>query len=217
MEGLLDALGAEGTLVVPTHTNWNSDPAAWGNPPVPEDWWPVIRAEMPAYDPRVTPSPEMGAIAEAVRTWPGARRSDHPHFSFAAVGPRAQAVTSGHALESGFGQRSPLARVHELDGDVLLLGTGHGSNSSLHMAEHLVPDPPRERSGAAVATPAGRRWVSWEDVVADEGDFEALGAAFDATGRTRIGPVGEGEARLMRQRELVEFAVGWLVEHRARR
>ena len=184
---------------------------------MPEDWWPVIRAEMPAYDPRVTPSPEMGAIAEAVRTWPGARRSDHPHFSFAAVGPRAQAVTAGHALESGFGQRSPLARVHELDGDVLLLGTGHGSNSSLHMAEHLVPDPPRERSGAAVATPAGRRWVSWEDVVADEGDFEALGAAFDATGRTLIGPVGEGEARLMRQRELVEFAVGWLVEHRAGR
>ena len=59
--------------------------------------------------------------------------------------------------------------------------------------------------------------MSWEDVVADEADFEALGAAFDATGRTRTGPVGEGEARLMRQRELVEFAVAWLAEHRAAR
>ena len=59
--------------------------------------------------------------------------------------------------------------------------------------------------------------MSWEDVVADETDFEALGAAFDATGRTRTGRVGEGEARLMRQRELVEFAAGWLEENRPRR
>lgn len=214
VEGLLDALAPDGTLVVPTHTNGNSDPASWSNPPVPEDWWPAIRDEMPAYDPRVTPAPEMGAIAETVRTWPGARRSAHPHFSFAAIGPQAAAVTDGHELDSGFGERSPLARVHDLDGDVLLLGVGHGSNSSLHLAEHRVPDPPRERSAAAVATPAGRRWVSWEDVVADEQDFEALGAAFDATGRTRTGRVGEGEARLMRQRELVEFAVGWLGANR---
>ena len=104
--------------------------------------------------------------------------------------------------------------MRDRDGDVLLLGVGHGSNSSLHLAEHLVPDPPRETSSAALMTPEGRRWVTWEDVVADEDDFERLGAAFDATGATRIGPVGEGEARLMRQRELLEFAVGWLVENR---
>ena len=107
-----------------------------------------------------------------------------------------------------------MARAHDLDADVLLLGVGHGSNSSLHLAEHRVPDPPRERSSAAVSTPAGRRWLSWEDVVADEQDFERLGAEFDATGRTRTGRVGEGEARLMRQRELVEFAARWLATNR---
>jgi aminoglycoside 3-N-acetyltransferase len=214
VEGLLDALGPEGTLVVPTHTGGNSDPATWRNPPVPEHWWAVIRDAMPAFDARKTPSDHMGAIAEAARAWPRARRSAHPQLSFAAIGPHAETVTAGHVLDSGFGERSPLARVHDLDGDVLLLGVGHGSNSSLHLAEHRVPDPPRERSAAAVATADGRRWLSWEDVVADEEDFERLGAAFDATGRTRAGRVGEGEARLMRQRELVAFAVGWLVEHR---
>jgi aminoglycoside 3-N-acetyltransferase len=214
VEGLLDALGADGTLVVPTHTTGNSDPAAWSNPPVPESWWPAIRAEMPAFDPRIKPAPRMGAIAEAVRSWPGARRSAHPQVSFAAVGARAEEITAGRALDSGFGERSPVARVQDSDGDVLLLGAGHGSNSSLHLAEHRVPDPPRERSAAAVATPGGRRWVEWEDVVANGDDFEELGAAFDATGRTKVGRVGEGEARLMRQRELVEFAVGWLRENR---
>jgi aminoglycoside 3-N-acetyltransferase len=104
--------------------------------------------------------------------------------------------------------------VRDRDGDVLLLGTGHGSNSSLHLAEHHVPDPPRETSSAALMTPEGRRWVTWEDVVADEEDFEQLGAAFDAGGRTRRGPAGEGEGRLMRQRELLDFALAWLTENR---
>jgi aminoglycoside 3-N-acetyltransferase len=214
VEALLDALGPDGTLVVPTHTGGNSEPSQWQAPPVPEDWWPVIRATMPAFDPAVTPTRGLGAVVEVARTWPGARRSAHPQVSFAAVGPQAEAVTANHALDSGFGERSPLARIHDLDGDVLLLGAGHGSNTSLHLAEYRVPDPPREASGAAVMGPDGRRWVTWEDVVADESDFEPLGAAFDATGAVTIGPVGVGQARLMRQRELVGFAVGWMVENR---
>ena len=212
---LLDALGPEGTLVVPTHTGANSDPAEWRHPPVPEAWWPVIRAHMPAFDPRVTPARGLGIVAEVARTWPGARRSAHPQDSFAAIGPEARTITAGHALESGLGERSPLARIFDLDGDVLLLGVGHGSNTSLHLAEHRIPLPRREAYGAAVASPdGGRRWATWEDVVADESDFEVLGAAFDASGASQAGPVGAGQARLMRQRELVAFAVGWLTDHR---
>jgi aminoglycoside 3-N-acetyltransferase len=212
---LLDALGPEGTLVVPTHTGGNSDPAGWGAPPVPEAWWPVIREHMPAFDPAVTPTRGLGVIPEVARTWPGALRSDHPQTSFAAIGPAAAEITAGHALDSAFGERSPLARIEALDGDVLLLGAGHGSNSSLHLAEHRVPNPARETSAAAVMTPEGRRWAEWEDVVADEEDFGALGAAFDATAAVRIGTVGRAEARLMRQRDLVAFGVEWMVGHRS--
>jgi aminoglycoside 3-N-acetyltransferase len=214
VEALLDALGPAGTLVVPTHTSGNSEPSQWQKPPVPEAWWPVVRATMPAYDPDVTPSQHVGVVPEVARTWPGARRSAHPQVSFAVIGTQAETVTAGHALESGFGEQSPLARIHDLDGDVLLLGAGHGSNSSMHLAEYRVPGPPREAHGAAVMGPDGRRWATWDDVVAEEGDFEALGAAFDATGALKAGRVGGGEARLMRQRELVAFAVGWMAEHR---
>ncbi|WP_431882858.1 aminoglycoside N(3)-acetyltransferase [Micromonospora gifhornensis] len=217
VQALLDAVGPDGTLVVPTHTPGNTDPGGWQNPPVPESWWPVIREHMPPFDPAVTPSQFMGVIAETVRTWPGARRSDHPQVSFAALGPAAEAVVTGHQLDDMLGERSPLGAVYRLDGDVLLLGVGHRNNTSLHLAEYRMPDPPRRQESSAVRTDTGQSWAGWEDVATDEGDFDQLGAAFEATGRARIGRVGAAESRLMRQRELVDFAVDWFAVHRPRR
>ncbi|MEV2240611.1 AAC(3) family N-acetyltransferase [Micromonospora sp. NPDC049891] len=217
VQALLDSLGPEGTLVVPTHTPDNTDPAGWRHPPVPETWWPVIRAHMPGFDPSVTPSRWMGVVAETVRTWPGARRSDHPQVSFAAVGPAAEAVVTGHRLDDMLGEHSPLGAVYRLDGDVLLLGAAHGSNTSLHLAEYRLPDPPRRREGSAVRTPTGRAWEEWQDVDTDESDFDQVGDAFESIGSTRIGRVGGAECRLMRQRALVDFAVDWLTAHRTPR
>src|SRR5690348_6415032 len=75
VQALMDAVGETGTLVVPTQTTDYSDPTYWSNPPVPSSWWATIKEQMPAFDPRITPSSHMGAIAETLRTWPAARRS----------------------------------------------------------------------------------------------------------------------------------------------
>jgi aminoglycoside 3-N-acetyltransferase len=113
------------------------------------------------------------------------------------------------------GARSPLARLYDLDGDVLLLGAGHDSNTSLHLAEYRQPAPPAKREGAALLTAGGgREWVWWQDVALDEGDFELLGADLEATGVVRVGSVAAATCRLMRQRAAVDFAVEWIAKHR---
>jgi hypothetical protein len=56
VQALLEILGQQGTLVVPTHTPENTDPATWRNPPVPQSWWPVIREQSPGFDPELTPA-----------------------------------------------------------------------------------------------------------------------------------------------------------------
>lgn len=213
---LLAAVGDGGTLMMPTHSGHLSDPAEWRHPPVPEAWWQPIRDELPAFDPALTPTSHMGAIVECFRHVPGVRRSTHPTVSAAAFGPHAERLTAGHELIDGLGEASPQARLYDLDGHILLLGVGHGNNTSLHLAERRAAPP-----GAATTTrwsPVsvnGRReWVGYRSLVDTADDFPAIGHAFATTGRQTTAMVGAGTAHLMRARDVVDHAVGWLAEHR---
>ncbi|GAA1522196.1 AAC(3) family N-acetyltransferase [Dactylosporangium maewongense] len=210
---LLAAIGPDGTLVMPTHSRQLTEPADWGNPPVPQSWWAVIRAETPAFDPRVTPTNFMGAVPECFRHFPGVRRSDHPTVSFAALGPDAGRITEGHTLDDGLGEGSPLARLYEADAWVLLLGVGHDNNTSLHLSEYRAASASSRwlRQGSPILVDGERRWVEYRELADDTSLFEPLGKDFAAiTGGERVGPVGSGTARLMRQRALVDFGAMWL-------
>ncbi|MET7425286.1 AAC(3) family N-acetyltransferase [Dactylosporangium sp. NPDC005555] len=209
---LLEAIGPDGTLVMPTHSRQLTEPSDWGNPPVPQSWWSAIRAETPAFDPRLTPTSFMGAVVECFRHFPGVLRSDHPTVSFAAHGPDAERITAGHTLDDGLGEGSPLARLYEADAWVLLLGVGHDNNTSLHLSEYRAAPPGRHlRQGSPILVDGERRWVEYTELADDTSLFEPLGKDFAAiTGQERVGPVGSGTARLMRQRALVDFGAMWL-------
>jgi aminoglycoside 3-N-acetyltransferase len=213
VQALLDVLGQDGTLVVPTQTGGNSDPKLWSRPPVPEAWWPTIREHMPAFDPAITPSLGIGAVAESVRTWPGAVRSNHPHTSFAAVGARAAALMARHDLDSQLGEGSPLRALEDVDARVLLLGVGFDVCTAFHLAEYRVPSRKTEHSGA-VLTERGREWITYVDVATDSDDFDRLGAAYEPTATILRGQVGNADAHLFPLREAVAFATGWLRANR---
>jgi aminoglycoside 3-N-acetyltransferase len=205
IQALQDVLTPAGTLVMPTFTLNLTDPSGWRRPPVPEAWWATIRAELPAFDPALTPTRNMGRIPELFRTWPDVRRSDHPHSSFAAWGQHAGLVTADHSLAFSLGEGSPLARVYDLDGRVLLLGTEN--NTSLHLAEVRAGQRATATFSGPVLLAGQREWVTFKEPNYDDETFPPVKAAFEASGGVRVGRVGSATARLMRQRELVDFAV----------
>jgi aminoglycoside 3-N-acetyltransferase len=212
---LLDVLGTEGTLVAPTHSGDLSDPSRWENPPVPVDWWPVIRETMPAFDASLTPTRKMGIIAEVIRHLPQASRSAHPAVSFCAVGPNAKMITSEHGLAFGFDETSPLARLYDLDARILLLGVGHSRNTSLHLAEYRTHQAHQVvQQGAPVKVDGEREWVTFETLDYDTDDFEEVGLAAGGQGIERVGKVGAATARLLSQPRLVDFAAAWFLANR---
>ena len=209
VHALLDTLGPEGTLVMPAFSPQISDPSEWDSPKLPESWLEEVRANLPVFDVAVTPT-EMGKIAETFRTWPGVLRSDHPQDSFCALGENAKGIVARQPLAWSLGEDSPLARMHELDCRILLLGVDHTTNSTLHFAECMsahrrvqVRRFPLCRDGAVA-------WHDIQDVGFDHGRFfPAVGAEFEKTGKVKTGLVGSAESRLMAMQDLVTFATPW--------
>jgi aminoglycoside 3-N-acetyltransferase len=181
-----------------------------------------IAEHCPAFDPdRAPANREFGAFAEFFRTFPGARCSDQVGARMAAIGADAEALTRDHPLDYGLGPGSPLARLCDRGGKLLLLGSDLDNVTLLHYAEALAPiadkrvvhiKVPRLQGGARV----------WQDVVEYDSAhgvrdwpdrfFAAIVEAYLAAGRARTGPVGGAISHLLPARDLVEFAVARMVE-----
>ncbi len=211
------ALGPEGTLVMPAYSSDLSEPSYWKHPPVPETWWETIRQTMPPYDPSMTPTRGVGVIPECFRSQSGTRRSLHPSDSFAARGPHAETIVGKHALDFPMGDGSPLARLYDLDGWVLLLGASFQCASSLHLAEYRAKYSKKRqiKQGTPILVEGNREWVEFQDLDWDDSDFSAIGASFaEKTGLVRSGRVAKATAQLLPQRQFIDYAVAWMEKNR---
>ncbi len=204
---LLDAVGKNGTVVMPAHTPGNSDPAEWEAPPVPAAWHAAIRETMPPFDRDKSPSEGVGAIAECFRHYPGALRSAHPQTSFCACGRDAAYITADHALTPQFGDDSPIGKGLQMDAKVLLLGVGYNRCSALHYAETKLSKQ-SVKMGASVSENGVALWKWFYDTDFDADRFPSIGVAFEAqTGSVKIGFVGQAECRLFSMRQAIDFAL----------
>ncbi len=217
IRALLDVLTPRGTLLM--YVGWEDAPyhlAEW-----PEDRQRAYLEECPPFDPATSPAVRKWSIlTEYLRAWPGARRSQHPEGSFAAVGAQAEWLTKDHPLQYGYGTGSPLARLCEAGGRVLLLGAPFDTITLLHYAEHLasVPNKRTVRYKMPVLREGKRAWLDLEEFdtskgIADweGGDyFPVIAPEFLASGKGRAGKVGGARCYLFDAAELVEFGVSWM-------
>lgn len=206
IHALLDAIGPEGTLVMPAESPSVSDPSDWRDERVEAERHATIRAHVPVFDPLTTPT-TMGAIPEAFRTYPGTLRSNHPLVSVCANGPLASEITKEHSIEFCEGRGTPFEKLYDLDANTLLLGVGFNRCTSLHYAESLVPQRRTTVHRYPMMDNGERVWVENPDMANDDGvHFPTVGDQFAETDSIQAGRVGDADAMLFATQKLVDFA-----------
>lgn len=192
-DGLIDALeevlGDEGTLVMPTMTAGTS-----------------------VFDPRVTPTLDMGVVAETFWRRPGVSRSTHPGASFAAKGKQAAVICAQQPLSPPHGLDSPIGRVYALNGEVLLLGVTHGENTSLHLAEAMANVPYSIEHPCVVEVDGEARTVMIPETDHCCENFSKMDSWLRSAQIQREGDVGYAAARLCSAKALVDLAIERLRE-----
>ena len=189
INALRSVLGPEGTLVMPSWTGQDDEP----------------------FDPAVTPAaPDLGVVADSFWRQPGVLRSNHP---FAAAGPQADPITADPLPLPPHIPASPVGRVHELDGQVLLLGVGHDSDTILHLAELLAGVPYRVARHCTILDEGRPARIEY-----GENDhccqlFALTDEWLRARGLQAEGSVGHAHARLARAQDIVGVAVEQLARN----
>lgn len=212
VQALIDTITPTGTLVMPTHSGDYSDPEPWEAPAVPKEWYQTIRDTMPAFDPQLTPSRGMGRIVEVFRTWENVVRSTHPKVSFAALGKHTETVIKNHSLDYSLGEKSPLARLYDLDASVLLLGVGYDSCTCFHLSEYRSGKAKLNKFGAPILEKGKRIWKTYKDIEFDTDHFVEMGEAFERTSNVRISKVGSAQTKFFAMKDAVNFGVNWLIK-----
>lgn len=201
-DALLEALGPNGTLVVPAFTYAD-----------PHDYPDSINPAW-IFDPASTRS-GMGAVTNAVRMRNGALRSIHLWHSVAAVGPLAQTVVTadGKAWASAWDETSPMAWVFDNGGFILLLGVPYQNLTAVHVWEVELGVDYRETRFITRRTPladgtlvplasqvhARRDWHPGSD-------FNRMGERMEKAGLVAVGHVGNAVGRLFTAADAHETA-----------
>lgn len=220
IEAIEDAIGPEGTLMMILGAANDAD---WVNRR-PEAERAALLADAEPFDNATTPVlPEVGVLAEVMRTMPGTVVNDHPEGRFAARGRLANHLLDGLPWDDYYGPGSALDRFVAAGGRVLRVGANPDTVSVLHFAEYCadVPDTVRVRRHRKVLGSDGPHVVVVEclddenGIVPDERQpvedyFAVILREFLATGRVQVGRVGGADAELFEAADIVALGVDWM-------
>jgi aminoglycoside N3'-acetyltransferase len=188
IDALLESVGPEGTVVMPSWTNEDDEP----------------------FDPASTSAlPHLGIVADTFWRRPGVLRGKHP-FAVAAIGPQAEYVTSAPFVLPPHAPDSGVARVHELDGWVLLIGVDHDANTTIHLAELMAGVPYWQACHITVVENGTTKRIFYGENDHCCQRFNLAGDWLRDRELQREGSVGNARAMLARSRDVVDTVVAEL-------
>lgn len=206
VDALMDAVGYDGTIVMPAQGHDNSEPAYWMNPPIEAYLFSEVRENVPAFDGKISDMPYMGAIAANLRMRQGVLISDHPVGAFMAWGKYAKWITQSQPLSYTFAQDSPIGRMVELKAEVLLIGVGYDNCTGMHLAETHGNVRPILLQGSSVSVEGKDVWRKYLDYDYESDDFKPIGIRMEEMNLVEKRNIGDATVRLFSLSQAIKVA-----------
>jgi len=216
---LLKAVAPGGTIAA--YTDWQDGVQHKTRSDTVDEPDAVIFSELPPFEPNTSRARRTyGILPEFLRTYRGSVRSGNPDASVCAVGGKALWLCENHPLQYGYGPGSPLAKLVEASGKVLLVGSPLDSVTLLHYSEHMANVPGKRviRYREPILIDGRKQWVEIEEF--DTGDpvvpaapddyFSDLVQVFLCLGYGQSGQIGNASSHLLDALHLHTFAVEWI-------
>jgi len=191
ISALRSALGPDGTLVMPSMSYDDDHP----------------------FDKTKSPCLEMGIVADTFWRLPGVLRSDNNH-AFVAVGPLAEKIIAPQPIDNPHGLDSPVGRVYKLDGQILLLGVGQDSNTTIHLCENLAGVRYRRDKYITVLKDGKPTRFEYREIDHCCQNFALADGWLDEKQLQCHGNIGNGEVRLMGSRDIVNVVTSHLEKNK---
>jgi aminoglycoside 3-N-acetyltransferase len=158
-----------------------------------------------AFDINTTTSVGNGIIADTLWRRADAKRSNHPSYSFGAIGKNARYLTKDHPLNAPLGIDSPLHRLALSGGRILLLGVMQDRNSLIHVVEaaagvkyQCLPFKESWGKAAKIINNKGREeYVDQNEFPGCSFNFGVVEDTLINKGLIEFGKVGNATTRLM--------------------
>ncbi len=216
IDAILDAVGTTGTMMVYSGCEAPFDDVGRGVFSLEDEQF--LLEHCPAFDPDTSrASRDFGVLAEFFRSRPEAMSSRSVSARMTAIGEKAVWLTADHPVNEGLGEGSPLDKLCQISGKLLLVGSDHDNVTLLHFAEAIVDLPDKQMVHIKVPLlEDGRR--NWVDVVEydssrgirdwSDGFFAHIVDRFiESSGACGAGKIGGASSFLLPARELVDFAL----------
>lgn len=153
---LTRTIGSGGALLMPTFTSVTRHAIFHSNFTRMGCWCEGKESRHLPFIPELQPDKEIGAIAHRLCSWPNSRRSNHPAYSYVAVGNRGDELVREVKLDDPL---LPVRKFLKRNPRVVTIGVGFPAVTAIHLAEETVRPRKFVKERALAMSSDGPVWV----------------------------------------------------------
>lgn len=209
IEALMESVGYEGTIVVPTFTTELLDPACQKNKKekIVRMYWNDVRTSALPFDKKLTlPKDEDPFVCQFLRN-EGIVRSYHPVYSFAAWGKYAKVICHQHPLHFGLNEDSPVGKVLDYNGYVVSLGCGYDECVIFRHAQYKYGKLPIRIISAPIENNNLIQWKDMLDIECQNEEISKIGNIMEDKCVVKSSFIGATNCTFFSSKEAVSIAI----------